>query len=135
MKIHTVLLLAVLIAGCAAAKRAETGVPTITPNETFGKLGNDSGYVFLDVRTPAEFRGPTGHLKGAVLIPVDTLEHELGSLEQYRSKTIVTYCRSGVRSARAQRILAQHGFRALSMEGGIIRWNSESLPIVKEQQQ
>ncbi len=114
-------------------KNVASDVPTVTPAETYKALGRDTSYVFLDVRTPEEFKSGTGHLEGAILIPIDSLGKSIGTLEPYRSKTIVAYCRSGVRSARAQKILAQAGFRALSMEGGMIRWNSENLPVVKEQ--
>ena len=136
MKLQTIvgLVLAVFVAGCTGMKNAGGDVPTMTPEETYKMLGHDTSYVFLDVRTTAEYKSSTGHLEGAILVPVDTLEHEIGTLEPYRSKTIVTYCRSGVRSARAQRILTRHGFRAFSMAGGITRWNSENLPVVKEQQ-
>ena len=97
-------------------------------------LGHDTSVVFLDVRTPKEYASETGHLKGAILIPVDSLESHLSELEPYKSKTIIAYCRSGVRSVRAQTILTKHGFHALSMIGGITRWNKELLPVIKEQQ-
>ncbi len=121
-------------AGCSGAKDAGSASATITPAETNRLLGHDTSYIFLDVRTPAEYQSPTGHLEGALLIPVDSLEQRVGELQQYRDKTVITYCRSGVRSARAQKILIQQGFRALSMTGGITRWNNEQLPVVKEQQ-
>jgi rhodanese-related sulfurtransferase len=128
-------ILAAFFAGCSAAKDAGMDVPTITPAESYKILGHDTAFVFLDVRTPAEYSSATGHLEGAILIPVDSLEHHIARLQPYRSRTIIAYCRAGVRSARAQKILAQSGYRALSMAGGITRWNAEDLPVIKEQQQ
>ncbi len=128
------LILALFVAGCSSSDIVKKDRDTITPAETHQILGHDTAYVFLDVRTVAEYKSVTGHLEGALLIPVDTLERQISSLEPYRSKTIITYCRSGVRSLRAQKMLAAHGFRAISMTGGITRWNSENLPVVKEQQ-
>jgi len=128
------LILAAVIAGCSSPDIVRKDQVTISTAETYRILGQDTAYVFLDVRTPAEYGSITGHLEGALLIPVDTLERQMASLETFRSKTIIAYCRSGVRSLRAQKILAGHGFRALSMAGGITRWNSENLPVVKEPQ-
>jgi rhodanese-related sulfurtransferase len=129
------LILATLYMGCSSTKEAEMGAGTITPAEAFKILGHDSSFIFLDVRTPVEYSSATGHLEGAILIPVDSLENHLARLEPHRSGTIIAYCRSGVRSVRAEKILSQHGYRALSMVGGITRWNTENLPVVKEQQQ
>jgi len=120
--------------GCAGSRPEADNVPGIAPADAAKLLGYDSTVVFLDVRTPKEYASETGHLQGALFIPVDSLENHMKELELYKSKTIVAYCRTGVRSGRAQRILAEHGFHALSMTGGIIRWNKELFPVVKEQQ-
>ncbi len=108
-------------------------VENIAPLQADSLLRTDTTIVVLDVRTPGEFKSESGHLRAALLLPVQELEERLGELEPYREKTIVTYCRSGVRSARAAAILSHHGFRVLNMTGGILEWNSEKLPVVKEQ--
>lgn len=128
----TVALLTVMT-GCAGTRDVNESVNRITPGETAKILGRDTAYVILDVRTFAEFTSETGHLQGAILIPVDSLSARLNELTPYKSKTVIAYCRSGVRSGRAEKILNEHGFRALSMSGGITRWNIEQLPVVKEQ--
>ena len=75
--------------------------------------------VILDVRTVEEFE--TGHIEGAVNIPVDELQERLGELE--KSDEIMVYCRSGVRSSRAMKILADNGFsKVYNMLGGIEAW-------------
>ncbi len=127
------LLMALIAVGCGGSKEAESGVATMTPSEAMTILGRDSAYVFLDVRTRAEFASETGHLRGALLVPVDSLQARLSELMPYRSRTIVTYCRTGPRSVRAEKFLLQHGFRSVSIAGGITRWNKENLPVVKEQ--
>lgn len=76
------------------------------------------GAVLVDVRTDGEFRA--GHLDGAVNIPVQTLESRLGELEKDRA--VVVYCRSGSRSARAKRILEQHGFAKVLDAGAMSSW-------------
>ena len=64
------------------------------------------GAIIIDVRTPTEFAG--GHTKGAVNIPLDTLESKLSTIKQYQ-KPIVLCCASGMRSGRAKALLAGRG--------------------------
>ena len=68
----------------------------------------------LDVRTPQEF--DSGHIPGAVNIPVDDLRSRLNELP--RSRTIAAYCQVGQRGYLATRILLQAGFSAANIGGG-----------------
>ena len=95
-------------------------------------IDRDSNTVLLDVRTEKEYNSETGHLAGAKLIPVQELENRLAELEPWKARTIVVYCRSGNRSGRAAALLREHGFSALNMEGGILRWNKLEYPVVTE---
>lgn len=91
----------------------------------------DTNVVILDVRSSEEFASETGHLKNAKLIPVDQLESRIGELNAFKNKTVVTYCRSGRRSAQASSILAKKGFNVVNVEGGITAWNESGLPTEK----
>jgi NADPH-dependent 2,4-dienoyl-CoA reductase/sulfur reductase-like enzyme/rhodanese-related sulfurtransferase len=68
----------------------------------------------LDVRTQQEFA--SGHIPGAVNIPVDDLRSRLGELP--RDRQIATYCQVGQRGYLATRILLQAGFKAVNIGGG-----------------
>src|SRR5207344_213823 len=68
----------------------------------------------LDVRTPKEFA--SGHIPGAVNIPVDDLRSRLGELP--RDRKIAAYCQVGQRGYLATRILLQAGFSAVNIGGG-----------------
>ena len=68
----------------------------------------------LDVRTPQEFA--SGHIPGAVNIPVDDLRSRLGELP--RDRKIAAYCQVGQRGYLATRILRQAGFTAANIGGG-----------------
>ena len=68
----------------------------------------------LDVRTPQEFA--SGHIPGAVNIPVDELRSRLGELP--RDRQIAAYCQVGQRGYLATRILLQDGFSAANVGGG-----------------
>lgn len=65
------------------------------------------GAVLLDVRTAEEFEA--GHLRGAVHIPCDEIAGRLEELG-VAGDTVVVYCRSGRRSARAASALRAAGF-------------------------
>ena len=64
------------------------------------------GAMILDVRTEREFS--SGHLDGAVNIPLDRLQTNVSTLN--KNRPIITCCASGIRSATAKRILIQNGF-------------------------
>ena len=70
--------------------------------------------LLLDVRTPQEFA--SGHIPGAVNIPVDDLRSRLGELP--RDRKIAAYCQVGQRGYLATRILQQKGFLVSNVGGG-----------------
>ena len=72
------------------------------------------------------------HLREAILIPVHELPARLGELEPFKEKTVVVYCRTGRRSGRATSLLNELGFRAFNMIGGMVQWNAEGRPAVRE---
>ena len=68
-----------------------------------------SGALIVDVRTPGEFAG--GHVQRAINIPVGDLERRFTELGQ--PGKVVVYCASGMRSARAAKLLQSKGFDVL----------------------
>lgn len=75
------------------------------PKADFGKI-IAGGAQIVDVRTPAEYS--SGHLKGAVNIPLDTLSSRLSKLKKDRA--VITCCASGMRSRAAKNMLTSCGF-------------------------
>lgn len=65
------------------------------------------GLIFLDVRTPGEFRA--GHVQGALNIPVQELGRRLAEVPD---GPVVIICRSGRRAKNAYDILVNSGRRA-----------------------
>ena len=100
--------------------------------EAYQWITTDTSIVILDVRTKEEFNGETGHLKNALLIPVQELEKRMEELVPFKERTILVYCRSGRRSSQATDLLLKNGYHSVNLEGGILRWNEEKLPTVKE---
>ena len=82
----------------------------------------DSNTVILDVRTEEEFHGPLGHIKGAILIPIDELSLRINELNEVKSKDIYVVCRSGNRSNFGKDILRENNFNAINIEGGMLAW-------------
>lgn len=66
-----------------------------------------NGATVVDVRSRGEFAG--GHAKGAVNIPLDQLNANLGRFKS-KDQVIITCCASGMRSSSAKQILKQAGF-------------------------
>src|SRR4029077_20217116 len=80
----------------------------------------------LDVREPAEFTGPLGHIRGAMLIPLGQLGERLGELS--KDEPVVAVCKSGGRSAQAVNVLRQAGFSDIAnLPGGMMGWRDEGL--------
>ena len=74
----------------------------------------DKNYLIIDVRQPAEYRRM--HVKGSVCIPREYLLQRIRGLG---SVVPVLYCDRGGLSMQAARELQEHGYRAISVIGGI----------------
>ena len=104
--------------------------PSVAPEKAITLLAQDDDNIsLLDVRSPKEFK--SGHLTGATLIPLGNLEENLDKLTPLKGKTILVYCRSGMRSIAASRILQKHGFHPVNIKGGIIGLSAAKVEIVK----
>jgi len=86
--------------------------------------------LLIDVREPAEYSGPLGHITGSILIPLRELAARVSELEPHRGRRIVAVCRSGVRSTTAAAILYGLGFeRVYNLKDGMVDWNDRKLPV------
>jgi len=99
------------------------GMKSVSALNAVGIIASEQNVVVLDVRTPEEFTGPLGHLKGAELLPIQELHQRVGELQKYRDKKILVICHSGGRSSRATRFLAGKGFNVINVEGGMVEMN------------
>ena len=80
----------------------------------------------LDVREPAEFNGPLGHIPGALLLPLGDVVERAGEIPS--SKPVVAVCRAGGRSAQATVLLRKAGLeRIANLPGGMLRWRALNL--------
>lgn len=109
---------------------SETGIAEITPVDLKKKLDSGAGTTILDIREPHELE--ICKLDGVIHIPMGQLAQRVGELDGYKDRELVVYCRSGGRSARCVQFLRQHGFNALNLAGGILRWSEEVDPTVTQ---
>jgi len=90
--------------------------------------GSYPDLVVLDVRTKGEY--DSGHIYGAVWIPVTELDARIGELAGHEKHEIIVYCLSGGRSATASGKLDSHSFtKVYNMLGGITAWQSAGYPV------
>jgi rhodanese-related sulfurtransferase len=90
--------------------------------------------LILDVRTPREYY--SGHLPGAVLIPLQQLVERVSEIENYKNKEILIYCRSGNRSTVAGEILIHKGFKKIyNIRDGMLGWMKNNFELKQEKPQ
>ena len=94
-------------------------------------LLNTEGTVVIDVREPHEFA--KGHIEGAQHVTLGRLKEKLFELDQYKNSPVLVYCQQGTRSKEACKQLAKEGFKQVYyLEGGILTWQDQKLPLVKK---
>ena len=80
--------------------------------------------LILDVREQHEY--DSGHIPGAVLLPVGTITKDTAAAVIDDLDTVVlVYCRSGNRSKTASQALADLGYTNIYEFGGINTWPHE----------
>lgn len=106
-----------------ADKNAD-GYTEITPEAAKEMMDADPDAVILDVREQSEF--DTGHVPGAVLLPVGTIDEEsAAAVLPDKETTVLVYCRSGNRSKQASKALAKLGYTQIYEFGGVNDWPYE----------
>lgn len=73
--------------------------------------------LLIDVRSPEEYA--ERHLPGATLLPLDRIGEEIPRVAPDKSTPIQLYCRTGNRSAKAQQLLQQLGYRQVGNLGSL----------------
>lgn len=91
----------------------------VEPSVVAAWMDRGEPFRFLDVRDPVEQQ--ISSLPDALNIPIERLNHRLTELDPQQK--YVLFCRTGVRSARGVRLLAEAGLRQVyNLAGGINAW-------------
>lgn len=106
-----------------------TNFESISSTEAHNLIQSNENVAILDVRTPQEYS--QGHIEGAILAPVQTLQNDLAQIAKVKNQKIIVYCHSGNRSVAASRILVQNGFTPLNLKGGITDWKANGFATVQ----
>ena len=110
-----------LLTGCGGTAAGDA-YQQITQEEA--KEMMDAGdAVVLDVREQSEY--DEGHIPGAVLLPVGSIDEDTAAVIPEKSTTVLVYCRSGNRSKTAAAALAELGYTGVCEFGGINTWPYE----------
>ena len=85
-------------------------------------------FLILDVRESAHYA--SGHVPGAVNIPLDDLGRRLGEIPENREAPIVTVCGTGRLSITAMLILKSRGYKNVrNLRGGTEEWAAKGLAL------
>jgi molybdopterin/thiamine biosynthesis adenylyltransferase/rhodanese-related sulfurtransferase len=85
--------------------------------------------VLIDTREPHEYK--EAHLEGGKLVPPGLLADQIEAAAPSKSARTILYCRSGNRSATAAAQMQAMGYENVaSLEGGILAWQEQGLPVV-----
>ncbi len=121
------LLLLLLLTGCggtASNASSESSYQQISQEEA-KEMMDTQDVIILDVREQDEY--DSGHIPGAVLLPVGTIDEETAAeVIPEKDSTVLVYCRSGNRSKTASSALAELGYTNIYEFGGINTWPYET---------
>lgn len=121
------LFLIVSLAGCGSREEDAENTASyqqITAEEAKSMMEEQPDAVILDVREQDEY--DAGHIPGAVLLSVGTIDEETAASAILEKDTVVlVYCRSGNRSKTASQALADLGYTQIYEFGGIKDWPYE----------
>jgi adenylyltransferase/sulfurtransferase len=98
----------------AAAAEGET-----TAEELKARLDARLPTFVLDVREPHEYQ--ICRIPDSTLIPLGQLGARLAELPN-DDREIVVHCKMGGRSAKAVKLLKEHGIEAKNLTGGVLAW-------------
>ena len=98
--------------------------------EDIESLKKDKNNLFIDVRSEDEYQ--SGHIEGAINIPLDELRNYLNEID--KNKMLCINCQSALRSYIACRILSQYGFKCKHLSGGYRIYSNymNDLKLIKE---
>ncbi|WP_409343314.1 rhodanese-like domain-containing protein [Paenibacillus sp. MBLB4367] len=94
----------------------------LTADRFAQELQSNRNRVLIDVREQMEVK--QGMIPGAINVPLSQIKGRMADIP--RDQSIYLYCRSGMRSKQAAKILRKNGYQELShLQGGIMSWQGK----------
>lgn len=98
------------------------GLKNLLPDQFQDELKGNRNHILIDVREPSEVK--QGYITGARNIPLSRIKSKLSEIP--KDKSVYLYCRSGMRSKQAARILQKNGFHEIAhLQGGMMSWKGK----------
>jgi rhodanese-related sulfurtransferase len=118
------LLALVLLAGCSVFRRGERPpYRKLSAPVAYEIMRDNPDMLIIDLRSPREFNGNTGHLRRAKNIPLERLPFRLLEISTFRDETFLVYCDTDECAKAGMEVLTSSGFdNAVLMDGGIDSW-------------
>ena len=114
------IMLTCIVTGCGDSVQ-QAQYQQISASEAKDMMDSQTDCLILDVREENEYN--TGHIPGAVLFPVGTIDQSTAQqLIPDQDTVLLVYCRSGNRSKTAASTLADLGYTQVYEFGGITDW-------------
>lgn len=114
-----------------------SGLLDIDPSQETGKhlsandfkaLKDREDVVVVDVRS--NYEHSVGKFKNALTFDIENFREfpdKVNELEQYKDKTVITYCTGGIKCEKASAFLLKKGFKDVyQLDGGIIKYAKEA---------
>jgi len=114
-----------IITACDIARNKLDGMMDgITPMAVQAKREAKEDFVFLDVRSPAEYE--ESRIPGTVNVPLGALRGRVSELPA--DKEVITFCKISLRGYEAALVLKAAGFQKVRvMDGGLAMWPYEKV--------
>ena len=103
------------------------GGKRLKPEELYDFYKSGKDFVIVDARNWYESK--IGKFKNAVTPPLKNFrdwEKAVEDLDDYKDKTVVTYCTGGIRCEKASALMIEKGFKNVyQLEGGIVTYSKK----------
>ena len=120
-------LLVILLSFSSCIKKPVEGVRVVDV-ATYETEMSKPNVQLIDVRTPAEYA--EGHIANSKNINITGEDFDAQDALLDKSKPVLLYCKSGMRSAKASLRLKELGFENITdLDGGFGTWRNANKPI------
>ena len=121
-------MLAGLAVAAACGRTVVAPSASIEPSELAARISSKEAPFILDVRSPDEF--VSGHIPGAVNVPVHELSERLVALGLSPKDEIVVHCERGGRAEVAESMLRTSGYTGVrDLSGHMAAWRAGGYPL------
>jgi len=107
--------------GCKSESKAMVQIVSVAE---FKEGLSNNEVQLIDVRTPKEYE--QDHIENAILIDYFSDDFKIKIQELDKDKPVYLYCKSGNRSEKSSKILADLGFTEIvNLKGGFMAWSKQ----------